>query len=119
MDLGFGGAVGWLGGKMLRGFRDNARDRRARQAALDFARRDIAAPETLRHYLASKSQWTVEEISHRLDIGPGSTKRLHRALGYSRNSAATYELGHSRGARRRRKKWMRAEQKWASEDSGR
>lgn len=116
IDLGFSDArgilVGWFVSKSWGKIRGSVTDRRARTVAKDWANRKIESPHQLRKWIDLKSEWEPKEIDKRLFRGKNlfASKHLLKALGFTRSSRATYTVGVSKKARRRRQKWLDAEE---------
>lgn len=110
VDIGTGAGLSWIFGQAFRGLRNGSVDRRARKTAALWAARNMDSPDVLRHFLETKTTWTVDEVARRLDLGARASTRLLRSLGYARNALDEWEPGISGLARHRRRKWLRAEE---------
>jgi hypothetical protein len=88
-----------------------AKDRQLQKLSEDWAARHIEASYVLRDWIDKRGQWFPERLAERLGVSAELAERLLWELGYERNDRGIMVSPGSSEALKRRKEWLRAEQR--------
>lgn len=103
------GTAGYFAKRLRDAFSRRRRDKKARYLVRQWESRNIT-PYTLRAWFDAKSKWSTAEVSRRLNLTRRSAGALLKALGYAHRGDDIWTLSESKKARKRRAKWLKAEE---------
>jgi hypothetical protein len=117
IDLAAGAVIGGTGYAVKRA-KDKVGDRPARKAAQAWAARGIAGPWEISRWIDRRDSWDETVVAKRLGIPTEAGRQLLEAIGYQPHpkKAATWVVGTTTKAKKRRKQWDKAESRaWQGE----